>query len=45
MSEESLFHEALAEPPAQRVAFLDAACAGQPELRAAAEALSSLSPA
>src|SRR6516164_965443 len=39
MSEESLFHEALAKPPAERATFLDAACAGQPELRAAVEAL------
>ncbi len=39
MSEESLFHEALAQPPAERGAFLDAACAGQSELRAAVEAL------
>jgi serine/threonine protein kinase/tetratricopeptide (TPR) repeat protein len=39
MSEESLFHEALARPAAERAAFLDAACAGQPELRAAVEAL------
>ena len=39
MSEETLFHEALAKPSAERAAFLDAACAGQPELRAAVEAL------
>src|SRR5437764_1788620 len=39
MSEETLFHEALAKPAAERAAFLDAACAGQPELRAAVEAL------
>jgi serine/threonine protein kinase/tetratricopeptide (TPR) repeat protein len=39
MSEESLFHEALAKPPAERADFLDAACARQPELRAAVEAL------
>ena len=39
MSEETLFHEALARPPAERAAFLDAACAGQSELRAAVEAL------
>jgi tetratricopeptide (TPR) repeat protein len=39
MTEESLFHEALARPPAERAAFLDAACAGQPELRAAVEGL------
>jgi hypothetical protein len=39
MSEESLFHEALAKPAGERAAFLDAACAGQPELRAAVVAL------
>ena len=39
MTEETLFHEALDKPPAERAAFLDAACAGQPELRAAVEAL------
>jgi hypothetical protein len=39
MTEETLFHEALAKPPAERAAFLDTACAGQPELRAAVEAL------
>jgi eukaryotic-like serine/threonine-protein kinase len=39
MSEETLFSEALARPPAERAAFLDAACAGQPQLRAAVEAL------
>ena len=39
MSEETLFHEALARPPAKRAAFLDAACAGQPQLRASVEAL------
>jgi serine/threonine protein kinase/tetratricopeptide (TPR) repeat protein len=39
MTEEALFHEALAKPPAERAAFLDAACGGQPELRAAVEAL------
>jgi tetratricopeptide (TPR) repeat protein len=39
MIEETLFHEALAKPPAERAAFLDAACAGQPELRAAVAAL------
>jgi eukaryotic-like serine/threonine-protein kinase len=39
MTEETLFHEALAKPAAERTAFLDAACAGQPELRAAVEAL------
>jgi tetratricopeptide (TPR) repeat protein len=40
MNEESLFHEALARPtPQERAAFLDAACAGRPELRAAVESL------
>jgi serine/threonine protein kinase/tetratricopeptide (TPR) repeat protein len=39
MSEKTLFHEALAKSPAERAAFLDAACAGQPELRAGVEAL------
>src|SRR5262245_45887207 len=40
MSEETLFHEALAKTnPQERAAFLDEACAGQPELRAAVEAL------
>jgi eukaryotic-like serine/threonine-protein kinase len=39
MTEESLFHEALAKPAAVRAAFLDAACVDQPELRAAIEAL------
>jgi tetratricopeptide (TPR) repeat protein len=39
MTEESLFHEALARPAGERAAFLDVACAGQPQLRAAVEAL------
>jgi serine/threonine protein kinase len=39
MTEESLFQEALSRPPAERAAFLDAACAGNPGLRAAVEAL------
>src|SRR3954452_22319824 len=39
MSEEPLFHEALSKPVSERAAFLDADCAGQPELRAAVEAL------
>jgi hypothetical protein len=39
MTEETLFHEALAKPAAERAAFLDAACAGQPEPRAAVAAL------
>jgi tetratricopeptide (TPR) repeat protein/tRNA A-37 threonylcarbamoyl transferase component Bud32 len=39
MSEETLFHEALAKAtPGERAAFLDQACAGHPELRAAVEA-------
>jgi serine/threonine protein kinase/WD40 repeat protein len=39
MTEETLFHEVLSRPPAERAAFLDQACAGQSELRAAVEAL------
>src|SRR5437016_4935254 len=39
MTEETLFHEALGKPPAERAAFLEKACAGQPELRGAVEAL------
>jgi tetratricopeptide (TPR) repeat protein/tRNA A-37 threonylcarbamoyl transferase component Bud32 len=39
MDEETLFQEAVAKSPAERVAFLDAACAGQPQLRAAVAAL------
>src|SRR5262249_51393499 len=39
MTKATLFHEALAKPASERAAFLDAACAGQPELRAAVEAL------
>ena len=39
MTEETLFHEALAKPPSERAGFLDNACAGQPQLRAAVEAL------
>jgi serine/threonine-protein kinase len=39
MTERTLFHEALARTPAERAAFLDQACAGQPELRAAVDAL------
>jgi eukaryotic-like serine/threonine-protein kinase len=39
MTEETLFHDALAKPPDERAAFLAAACAGQPALRAAVEAL------
>src|SRR5262245_38205635 len=39
MTEETLFHEALAKPASERAAYLDSACAGQPQLRAAVEAL------
>jgi hypothetical protein len=39
MNEESLFREALARSPSERAAFLDRACTGEPELRAAVEAL------
>jgi WD40 repeat protein len=40
MNEEALFHLALAKSSAdERAAFLEQACAGQPELRAAVEAL------
>ncbi len=39
MNEETLLHDALAKPPAERTAFLDSACAGKPELRAAVETL------
>src|SRR5262245_61168207 len=39
MTAQTLFHEALAKPSNERAAFLDAACAGQPELRAAVEVL------
>jgi hypothetical protein len=39
VNEETLFNEALARPSAERAAFLDAACAGQPQLRAAVAAL------
>jgi serine/threonine-protein kinase len=40
MNEETLFHEALARTNLhERAAFLEQACAGQPELRAAVEAL------
>ena len=39
MTEESLFNEALALSSPERAAFLDAACAGQPQLQAAVEAL------
>jgi serine/threonine protein kinase len=39
VTEETLFHQALQRPAAERAAFLDQACAGQPQLRAAVEAL------
>jgi hypothetical protein len=40
MSEEDIFHAALAQPtPAGRAAYLDQACAGNPALRASVEAL------
>jgi hypothetical protein len=39
MTKETLFQEALAKPTAERAAFLDAACAGQQELRTAVEVL------
>ena len=39
ISVETLFRDALARPPGERTAFLDAACALAPELRAAVEAL------
>src|SRR5260221_3996837 len=39
MNEESLFQEALSQSSEERAAFLDAACEGQPQLRAAVEAL------
>lgn len=39
MTEKALFQDALAKPAAERAAFLDAACAGQPKLREGVEAL------
>ena len=39
MTEETIFLEALARSAAERARFLDQACAGQPQLRAAVEAL------
>src|SRR5262245_14190258 len=39
MTEQTLFLEALAKPASERAAFLDAACAGQPQLRASVESL------
>src|SRR5262245_51628382 len=39
MSEEEIFHNVLALDPADRAAYLDRACAGNPVLRTAIEAL------
>ena len=39
MNEETLFQEALSRSPEERAAFLEQACEGRPELRAAVEAL------
>ena len=39
MNDEEIFHEALAREPADRVAYLDRACAGDPAVRASVEAL------
>jgi tetratricopeptide (TPR) repeat protein len=39
MNEETLFEEALSRPPEERAAFLEQACVGRPDLRAAVEAL------
>src|SRR5262245_7346288 len=39
MSEEDIFHEALSRNPAERVAYLDRACDGDPGLRASIDAL------
>ncbi len=39
MTEEALFERALSVPPEERAAFLDRACADNPELRARVEAL------
>jgi serine/threonine protein kinase/WD40 repeat protein/cytochrome c-type biogenesis protein CcmH/NrfG len=39
VTEESLFHEAAAMPKAERTQFLDAACAGRPDLHAAVRSL------
>ncbi len=38
-NEETLFHQALAKPPAERAAFLDRACGADTQLRARLEAL------
>jgi hypothetical protein len=37
MTDETLFHEVLAQPPPERAGFLDWGCAGQPQLHAAYE--------
>src|SRR5689334_288714 len=39
MNDEEIFHEALARGPADRAAYLDRACAGDPALRASVESL------
>src|SRR5689334_8910221 len=39
MNEETLFHLAREKPPAERAAFLDQACAGDPALRRRVEVL------
>src|SRR4029450_12571995 len=39
MNDEEIFHEALARKPADRAAYLDRACAGDPAVRASVEAL------
>ena len=39
MNEESLFEEALSRTPEERAAFLEQACEGRPDIRAAVEAL------
>src|SRR5215207_3241999 len=39
MTEEDIFNEALARDPADRVAYLDGACVGNPVLRASLDAL------
>src|SRR5262249_57135190 len=39
MNEETLFQEALSRSPEERAAFLEQACSGRPDLRAAVEAL------
>jgi WD40 repeat protein/serine/threonine protein kinase len=39
MNEEEIFHEALARNPADRAAYLDGACRGDPALRASVDAL------